>query len=493
MCVVMTNAYEHCGVARPIRPFSLIFFMEMWERFGYYGTTGLLVIYIINKLNFSDDLTIQTFAAFMALCYAFISIGGFVGDKILGTKRAILIGAITLCAGYILLSWELEKHIYWGLATIIAGNMIFKANPSSLVSKLYKKGDPRIDSAFTMYYMAINIGSFISLTICPIIQVNYGFSAAFLMCAFGLFLSVVGYLTGKKMLSEIGSPPDFKPLNFIDLIGATVGIFVVIVACVFFLKHLKVTHTILALMTIATFAVLIWLAITAKEKSEKNSYTVCIILMLEAIIFYVLYQQMPTSLNLFTIRNTDCTFFGIHMPGPAFQNMNPFWILVGSPILAWLYNHLGKKGKDFSIPSKFSAGLILSALGFLSLWGATTFFADSNHLVSGNWIFVMYAFQSTGELMVSGLGLSMITKLVPQKIVGFMMGAWFMCSATASIIGGFVAALASVPQKGLIVDHSISLHLYSSLFLKLGLVTLVAGLITFTLVPTLKKYGKWGQ
>ena len=179
------------------------------------------------------------------------------------------------------------------------------------------------------------------------------------------------------------------------------------------------------------------------------------------------------------------------MPGPTFQNMNPFWILVGSPILAFIYNHLGKKGKDFSIPTKFSTGLLLSSLGFLSLWTAATFFADSNHLVSGNWIFLMYAFQSTGELMVAGLGLSMMTKLVPQKIVGFMMGAWFMCSATASTIGGFVASLASVPKKGLIIDPAVSLHLYSSLFLKLGLVILVAGLVMFTLVPTLKKYGKW--
>lgn len=487
----MASTNEHCGVEHPGRPFSFIFFLEMWERFGYYGTTGLLVVYMVSKLNFPDTLAIQTFAAFMALSYAFMSIGGFIGDKVIGTKRAVFIGAITLCLGYLLLSWNPEKHIYWGLSTIIAGNMIFKANPSSLVSKLYKKGDPRIDSAFTMYYMAINIGSFISMTACPIIQVHYGFSAAFLTCAFGLGLAIIGYLLGKQMLSEIGSQADFKPLNLIHLIGIITGIIAVIVICVFFLKHLKITQIILIITIIATFFILIGLGITAKEKSEKGSYMVCIILMLEAVVFYVLYQQMPTSLNLFTIRNTDCTIFGIHMPGPAFQNMNPFWILVGSPILAWTYNQLGKKGKDFSIPTKFSTGLLLSSLGFLSLWSAATFFADSNHLVSANWIFVMYAFQSTGELMVAGLGLSMMTKLVPQKIVGFMMGAWFMCSATASSIGGYVATLASVPKKGIIVDPAISLHLYSGLFLKLGLATLAAGIIMFTLVPTLKKYGKW--
>lgn len=487
----MNEQVVHKGVDNPNKPFMLIFFIEMWERFGYYGTTGLLVVFMISKLNFPDTLAIQTFASFMALCYAFMVVGGFVGDKIMGTKRAVLIGAITLCVGYFLLSWNTEKHIYLGLATIIAGNMMFKANPSSLISKLYRKGDPRIDSAFTMYYMAINIGSFMSMTICPIIQVYYGFSAAFITCSFGLALAVIGYLFGKNMLFEIGSPADFRPLKFYHLAGVVSGIIAVIAICVFFLNHLKITQAILIIAIIATFCVLIGFAITAKEKSERGSYTVCIILMLEAIVFYVLYQQMPTSLNLFTIRNTDCTLFGIHMPGPAFQNLNPFWILAGSPILAFLYNALGKKKKDFSIPTKFSTGLILSALGFLSLWGAATFFADSNHLVSANWIFVMYAFQSTGELMVAGLGLSMMTKLVPQKIVGFMMGAWFMCSATASSIGGYVATLASVPKKGIIVDPAASLHLYSSLFLKLGLATLIAGLIMFTLVPTLKKYGKW--
>jgi len=232
------------GVDKPGKPFSLIFFIEMWERFGYYGVQSIIVIFFINSLGYGDAQASITFGAFAAMVYAFISVGGYIGDKILGAKRTMLIGAIVLAIGYALLSYHPDKTIFYALGIIIAGNMMFKANPSSLVSKLYKPGDHRIDGAFTIYYMSINIGSFASMLACPIVQAYYGFGPAFLICSAGLVLGIIGYFVFGKVFKDIGSEPDFKPLNFSKLILSIIGIIIVAFVASLLLKHLEVLKTV---------------------------------------------------------------------------------------------------------------------------------------------------------------------------------------------------------------------------------------------------------
>jgi len=238
---------------------------------------------------------------------------------------------------------------------------------------------------------------------------------------------------------------------------------------------------------IVTFGILIKFIVKANNSKERGNYTVCFVLIIEAIVFFVLYQQMPTSLNLFAIRNTDHYVLGIFLPGPSFQALNPFWIIIGSPILAFIYNLLGRKEKDFSMPGKFAFGMLLCSLGFLTIPFALKFFVPNENIISGNWLLVVYGFQSIGELFISGLGLAMVTKLVPQKVVGFMMGAWFMSSAVAMYLGGMVASLAAVP-KGDITNPALSLPIYSNLFLKLGVATFVIFIIMLIFVPKLKRY-----
>ncbi len=485
----MSTELEHRGVEKPAKPFALVFFIEMWERFGYYGMQALIVVFFINHLGFSDTVANITFGSFAAMVYAFISVGGYIGDRVLGTKRTMLVGAIVLAIGYAMLAYHPAKTIYFALGTIIAGNMMFKANPSSIVSKLYAPGDHRLDSAFTMYYMAINIGSFISMLLCPFLQQIYGFGPAFLVCSFGLMLSVLGYIFFGGSLKEIGSKPDFEKLPLVKFAGIIVGLLIAALAASWLLKHLNITTGLLALALVVTFGILIKFIITAETVVMRKRYFVCFVLILEAIVFFVLYQQMPTSLNLFAIRNTDHFVLGIHLPGPAFQSLNPFWIIVGSPLLAYMYNALGKRKKDFSMPGKFAFGMLLCSLGFLTIPFALKFVVHGQTIVSGNWLLIVYGFQSIGELLISGLGLSMVTKLVPQKVMGFMMGAWFMSSAVAMSLGGFVASLASVP-KGDIGDPALSINLYSNLFLKLGVGAFIICIIMFIFVPKLKNYMK---
>ncbi len=484
----MAEHVEHNGVESPGKPFTLIFFIEMWERFGYYGMVALIVVFMIDHLGFSDSVALNTYGAFSALVYAFLSIGGYIGDKWLGTKRTTLLGAIVLCLGYALLSYHPDETLYYGLGAIIAGNMLFKANPSSLVSKLYRKDDPKLDSAFTMYYMSINLGSFISMTICPIVQVKYGYASAFLICAIGLLMAIIGYNFFGKVLSNIGSEPDFRPVNKKYLLGTIILVIVMVFLSAWLLKHLEITSIILTLALIVTFGFMVKFIITSETKEQRYKYVVCLVLIIEAIAFFILYQQMQTSLNLFTIRNTDSLMLGIKVPGTMFQNLNPFWIMVGSPILAILYNKLGKSGGDFSVATKFAFGMFLCSLGFLILPLGATYFAHNN-IISGNWVIGTYFFQSIGELLVSGLGLSMVTKLVPQRIVGFVMGTWFMASAVAMRLGGWIASFASIP-KGEIGDTATSLKLYSNLFLQIGVASLIICIIMFIFVPKLKKYLK---
>ena len=482
------TAIEHQGVANPIKPFSLIFFIELWERFGYYGMQALIVVYFINHLGFSDSIANITFGSFAAMVYAFICIGGYIGDKVLGTKRTMLFGAIVLAIGYGLLSYHPHQTIYYALGIIIAGNMLFKANPSSLVSKLYHPEDHRLDGAFTVYYMSVNIGSFCSQVLCPILQAHYGFGASFLVCSGGLIIAVIAYIIFNSTLKKIGSEADFKPLKYLKLLYVLATVIIVSLLCSWLLKHLVITNILLAIALILTFSILLKFIITAKDTSERRKFIVCSVLIVEAILFYILYQQMPSSLNLFAIRNTDHTILGlITLPGESFQSLNPFWVIVGSPVLAWFYTRMGKKGKDFSMPAKFAFGMFLCSLAFLTIPFAIKFFGPGEGIISGNWMVIAYAFQSFGELLISGLGLSMVTKLVPQKVMGFMMGAWFMASAVAMSLGGFVAALASVP-KDQISNPMISLHIYTDLFLKLGVGAFIICIVMFVFVPLLKRY-----
>ena len=472
----------------PKKSFSLIFSLELWERFGYYGLQALLVTFLIKHLKFADTEAYTLFGAFSTLSYGLISIGGIIGDKILGTKRTMFMGALFLTLGYLLLGLNPDKFLYIGLGAVTSGNMLFKANPSSLVSKLYAPGDHRIDGTFTLYYMAINIGSMIAMVCCPILRDHFGWQAAFMACCIGLVLTILNYAFFRGILADCGSQPDFKKVRIDYYIYTLIGTIIVTAFSAWLLRHLMMAQGIMYLMTLIVLIVLAKIIISSKDKQERNKFIVCVVLIGEAMIFFILYQQMPTSLNLFAVRNVRHTLLGIPISGETFQSLNPFWILVASPVFAWLYTKLGKSGKDFSMPAKFAFGMLLCSLGFLILPLAGKFFADSNHMISGDWLIATYGFQSIGEILVSGLGLAMISRFVPARIVGFMMGVWFLLSAIArGFLGSYVASIASVTSEQ-VAHPAMSLAVYTNLFLYLGIVALVVSIIMFMLVPKLKKF-----
>lgn len=468
------------------KPFYLIFLIEIWERFGFYGIQAIIVLFMVQSLGFSDTHADLLFTAFSALVFLLPALGGYVGDRLLGTKRTILLGSIVLASGYFLLSlpaFHAPSLLLVPLAVIAVGNGLFKANPSSLLSKVYAGTGHNLDSGFTLYYMAINIGAFLSMNLTPILNRYFGWEVAFLVCFLGLLVAIINFSLMRKSVSPYGSEPDHKPLKF-GRAGAVLLLTVALIgACYFLLDHYTIMSWLLITSTVGL--VISYFVLIAKAKvEERKGMLLFVILFLQAIIFCSLYFQMPTSLTLFALRNVQHSVLGIHVEPGQFQMLNAFWVLAMSPVLAAIYQAMLNRKRDLSMPTKFSIGTLLAGLAFLVLPIGGLF----NHAgqISGMWLVLSYWFQSTGELLVSALGLSLAARYVPQRFMGFTMGLWFLSFSIASLIAGKVASFASVPKN--ISDNPVlSLPIYNHLFLEIGLVTLAIAIGMFALVPVLKK------
>ena len=483
--------------ASQMRSFSTIFLIEMWERFGYYGMQALIVYYMIERLGFADNRANLTWGAAAALIYVAPAIGGWVGDKILGTRRTMLLGAIVLALGYALMviPGEGALFLFFSLGVIVVGNGLFKANAGNMVRKIYEGDDTKIDGAFTIYYMAVNIGSMVSMLLTPWIKDYFnahyghglGWHVAFAVSCVGLLVGLTNYLVMRHTLSHIGSEPDQRPLDWRKLGAVLVlGVGVVFLSA-FILNYELVARIFVYAAAVAVLGIFGYL-IAKSQHNERAGLIVALVLTAETVLFFIFYQQMSTSLNLFALRNVDWSqyLFGWHLFTwrPAqFQALNPIWIFILSPILAWLYNTFGRRNKDFSIAGKFVLGFIVVAISFFVYSFAGHFAVDGK---TSSWIMVLgYGFQSLGELLISGLGLAMIARYVPARMGGFMMGAYFVATGVSQYLGGLVATLASVPRH--ITNPVVSLPIYTSLFRELGYAALGCVVIAIIVLPWMRK------
>ena len=439
--------------------FITVFMIEMWERFGYYGMQALIVYYMVQRLGFDDTRANLVWSAAAALIYVAPAIGGWVGDKVLGTRRTMLLGAIVLGVGYGLMTVPTESTwaLFGALGVIVVGNGLFKPNAGNLVRKIYEGDDSRIDSAFTIYYMAVNIGSTISMLLTPWLKDyvnakyghNLGWHVAFAACCIGLALGLVNYYFMRKAMSRIGSEPDERPLNVTHLLAVLFVGALCVVGSAIVLQYETVALVFVYTAGIVLLGIFIYL-ITRSMPVERAGLIAALVLVVQTIFFFVFYQQMSTSLALFALRNVDWnqTLFGMHLFtwAPAqYQALNPIWIMLLSPVLAWMYTRAGRTGNDLSIAAKFALGFGMVAIGFF-IYGAAGHFAVDGK--TSSWVMIWgYAFSSIGELLVSGLGLAMIARYVPARMGGFMMGAYFVASGIAQYVGGVVANFASVPSK----------------------------------------------
>lgn len=483
------------------RSFTTIFLIEMWERFGYYGMQALIVYYMVQRLDFPDERAALVWGAAAALIYVAPAIGGWIGDKVLGTRRTMLLGAIILAGGYglMVVPGQSVWFLFCSLGVIVVGNGLFKANTGNLVRKIYEGDDSRIDSAFTIYYMAVNLGAMISQLLTPWLK-DYanehygnglGWHIAFLVCAVGLLFGLANYVLMHRTLEHIGSEPDQRPVHWGKLGAVLSGSVAAVFVSAFILQHEGVARAFVYVAGIAVIGIFAYL-IGVGQRSERAGLIAALVLTVQTVFYFIFYQQMSTSLNLFALRNVDPAFhvFGVHLWdwSPAqFQAFNPIWIFILSPILAWAYTHAGKAGKDLSIATKFALGFVIVAAGFF-IYGAAGHLADNQGKVS-SWLMVWgYGAISLGELLVSGLGLAMVARYVPARMGGFMMGAYFVASGVSQYLGGVVATYASVPRG--ITDPLESLPIYTGLFNRLGVAALVCTVIAIAVLPLMNRLSR---
>jgi POT family proton-dependent oligopeptide transporter len=464
--------------------FTTLFLIELWERFGYYGMTAVVVLFMVQKLGYTDDRANLTFGAFAALAYTVPAIGGWIGDKLLGSRRTMVLGALILALGYIGLA--IPNHpglLFPALGLVAVGGGVFKANPANMISKLYEGDSAKIDSAFTMYYMAVNIGATASQLATPLIAIKFGWHMAFAVCAAGLVIGLLNYFAMSRYLRHVGSEPDFQPLVVKRLVLVLIGLAVGVVLVTFIIQNLMVARG-TVILGFVTMLAIFWVMMDRGSERERKGLIAVLILTGLGMLFFIFYQQMSTSLTLFSLRNVNLNFFGYDVPAGQVQALNPIWIFILSPGLAWLYTRLGKgKGGDFHISTKFAMGFAVLSLGFF-IYGFSGRFAVEGK-VSFWWMITGYGFQSLGELLISGLGLAVIARYVGPSLRGFIMGVWFLATGISQYLGSYVATYASVPES--VTSPVQSLPLYTNLFTKLGMVAVVGTVIAAAVIPTMKR------
>ncbi len=432
----------------------ILFFTEMWERFNYYGMRALLVLYMVydlfvNKRGFGDTEAYAIYAAYGSLVYATPYIGGIIADRYLGYKKSIIFGGILMAFGEFLMMVGTEFTFYIALATIIVGNGFFKPNISSIVGGLYDDDDPRRDGGFTIFYMGINLGAAIAPILTALVMDIFGFKYAFGLAGVGMVLGLITFIKGKAKLGENGEPPSKELLKekIFGLISKETAIYLfsIIVIPVFMLLmfYYQVMEWLFPAFGIFVLGTLLYNAIKL-EKVERERLFVVIILILFSVMFWAFFEQAGSSLTLFTELNINRWVGNWQIPTPLFQSVNAFFIILLGPVFASMWIKLNKIGKEPSTPLKFAIGLIFIGLGFGSLvWGAS--FAEHG-LVPLFFIVLIYLLNTIGELSLSPVGLSMVTKLSPKKIVGMVMGSWMLAVAFAQFFGGMIAKYTSTDQ-----------------------------------------------
>lgn len=479
------------------RSFATIALIELWERFGYYGMQALIVYFMVQRLGFDDSRANLVWSAFSALVYVSPAIGGWVGDKVLGTKRCMMLGALILSIGYGLMAIPSENtwQIFSALGVIVVGNGLFKPNTANLVRKIYEGDDSKIDSAFTLYYMSVNVGSTVSMLATPWVKdyVNehygsgLGWHMAFAVCSVGLVVGLFTVLSMRQTLDRVGSRPDELPLDIRRLLMVLGGGVVAIVCAAVILQYQSVARAFVYVAGFVVLGIFVYL-IRKSEVSERAGLIAALVLMMQTVFFFIFYQQMSTSLSLFALRNVNGDFqlLGTHLWtwAPAqFQALNPIWIMLLSPVLAWAYVRAGRSGKDLSIAGKFALGFSIVAIGFF-IYGVAGQFAVGGK--ASAWVMIAgYGFYSLGELLVGGLGLAVMARYVPERMGGFMMGAYFVAVGISQYLGGVVANFASVPKD--IVDPVLTLPIYTNLFTKLGFGAVVCTAIALAALPMMRR------
>ena len=467
---------------------KVLFMTELWERFAFYTVQTLLILFMSEQLNLSDDRAFLLVGTYSALLYLTPVVGGYLADKYFGFQQSIVYGGWLFIIGYLLLALPHPQAFYLGLSVLIVANGLFKPNVTSILGELYRgPEDHRRDPGYTWFYMGMNIGSLLPPLFLGALVVLVNWSVGFLTAALGMFLSMVFYYVGRRQLNHAGSVPKesvmHHPLKKKKILWFLLLGIVVSIAVVNVLLHFtqEVNYFVIG-VSIVFLLVVVYFLFQEKGRDRLRMAAALILTVISAG-FWIFYAQGSTSLVLFAKRNMEKHFLGLPINPEGTLFFNPFFIILFSPLISKLWIVLSRKNKDWSTPIKFAWGVFFMAFGYLVLGIGCKYFG-SEALVSPWWVTFSYLFQALGELLLSPVGLAMITTLSPHRHIGIMMGVWFLIQAAASAVGGKLATFATILPQFTVED---SLRVYSHAFLLFFWLCFVLSIIAFIFVPLLNR------
>jgi proton-dependent oligopeptide transporter, POT family len=424
------------GIAGHPRGLTTLFLTEMWERFSYYGMRALLLLFMVadpatGGLGMDAKPAAAIYGLYTFSVY-FTSIpGGWVADRLLGLRRAVLVGGTLIALGHYSMAVNIRPLFFAGLVLIVLGTGLLKANIASIVGQLYGRDDPRRDGGFSIFYMGINIGALAAPIVCGYLGQKIGWHWGFGAAAIGMTFGLVQFALGRDRLRGAGELKA-RPENAASLwamVAAALGATALALYLLFDYK--------LVLVLTAAAGFFIWLARQAEPGIERKRILAIMALFVFASLFWAGFEQAGSSLNLFADRATRTTVLGWGFPSSWFQSVQPLFIILLAPVFAALWVRMGPK--EPSSPAKFVYGLLFVGFGFLVLVPAARIFEATGSRVSPMWLIVLYFLHTLGELSLSPVGMSTVTKLSPDRLQGQMMGVWYLSIALGNLIGGEVA------------------------------------------------------
>ena len=448
-------AYDRAFFGHP-RGLSTLFFTEMWERFSYYGMRALLILFMTaapaaGGLGFDTDTAGAVYGLYTSMVYMTSLPGGWIADRLIGQRRAVLYGGIVIASGHFSMAYPSLTTFYLGLALIVIGTGLLKGNLSVMVGRLYGPNDQRRDAGFSIYYMGINLGALIAPLVCGYLGQRINWHAGFAAAGVGLVLGLVQYVLGSRCLGDAGLYPipaesvaAAQRLNRrVRIWGSSAIGFVVVLALAVYAgvlpvgaKQIADAAGYLLLATTVTFFAWIFFAGGWTPAERKRLFAIGVFF-LAAALFWSEFEQAGSTLNLFADRSTQNSILGWDFPSSWYQSVNSLFLIALAPVFAWMWVRLGRR--EPSIPTKFSFGLLLVGAGFVVMMVAAGLSARGVK-VSPNWLVVTYLLHTLGELSLSPVGLSAMTKLAPARVASLMMGVWFLATSVGNFIGGRLAS-----------------------------------------------------
>ena len=467
----------------------MLFFAEMWERFSYYGMRALLIFYLTQHWLFSDGESTLIYGAYTALVYITPVLGGYLADRYLGQRKAVLFGGLLLVFGHSFMAVEgmqgvtdpLTKqadpaiNVFWlALALIIVGSGFLKANISVMVGQLYRLTDIRRDSAYTIFYMGINAGAAFGVILAGYLGQTIGWAYGFGLAGIGMLAGLIVFVLGKKVLNGAGEPPEpLTRTKEMTLYGTGLVAVAVMWALV---QYVDVIETLLMVSGVALLGWVLYQAFKLPKEPRERIFAILFLVALNPL-FWGLFEQAGGTLNLYTDRYVDRG----DVPASVFQSINSIYIILFAPVFAALWALLGRKGIEPSAPAKFALALLQVGLGFLIfVWGANT--VGPAAMTPVLFVFLIYLLYTTGELCLSPVGLSAMNRLAPAFMASLVMGAWFYMSAVGNFVAGKIGE-ATGGESGDMTKGAV-LEIYN----QIGWVAIGVGVVVLALSPIVKKW-----